>query len=111
MTQQDIDAYLQSLPGAWIDYPYGPDVVVYKVGKASEESEKMFALVVEGSVPLRVSLRCDPQLAVLLREKYESIQPGYNLNKKYWNTIICTGQVGDEELKDLARLSHRLASE
>ena len=60
--------------------------------------------------PLRVSLKCDPQLAEILREKYETVVPGYHLNKKHWNTIICSGQLSDDEIKDLARLSYDLVA-
>lgn len=66
------------------------------------------AIVSEGSQPLRISLKCEPKLAEHLREKYESVLPGYHLNKKHWNTIICTGQLTDEEILDLARLSYQL---
>ena len=71
----------------------------------------MFAIIDEDSKPLKVSLKCDPQLAVTLREKYEEVQPGYHLNKKHWNTIICTGQLTADEVKDLAYLSYRLVTE
>ena len=70
----------------------------------------MFALIVDSSDQLRVSLKCDPKLAETLREKYESVQPGYHLNKKHWNTIVCSGQLTDDEVKDLARLSYNLVS-
>jgi predicted DNA-binding protein (MmcQ/YjbR family) len=46
-----------------------------------------------------------------LREKYETVLPGYHLNKKHWNTIICSGQLGDEEVFDLARLSYQLVAQ
>lgn len=70
----------------------------------------MFALIQEGSDPVRLSLKCDPQLAELLREKYETVLPGYHLNKKHWNTIICTGQVPTEELQDFIRHSYELVT-
>jgi predicted DNA-binding protein (MmcQ/YjbR family) len=70
----------------------------------------LFAIIADGSKPLRVSLKCDPLLAESLREKYESIVPGYHLNKKHWNTIICSGQLSGDEVKDLARLSYNLVS-
>ena len=112
MTQQELSNYLLSFQGAWIDFPFGDETAVYKVGKKSGgEEEKMFALIENGSKPLRISLKCDPQLAEILRERYETVLPGRNLNKKYWNTILCTGQMPDEEIKDLARLSYRLAAE
>ena len=113
MTHKELEEYLLSLPGVWLDYPFGEGTAVYKVGHKDVpgEDEKMFALIAEGSKPLRVSLKCDPQLAKHLREKYEEVQPGYHLNKKHWNTILCSGQLSDEEIKDLARLSYRLITE
>ncbi len=111
MTHKELEEYLLSFPDAWLDYPFGEGTSVYKVGrKDAGGSEKLFAIIADGSKPLRVSLKCDPQLALTLREKYESVQPGYHLNKKHWNTIICTGQLGDEEIKDLARLSYQLVT-
>lgn len=113
MTHKELEDHLLSFPGAWLDYPFGEGTAVYKVGHKDVpgQDEKMFALVTEGETPIRVSLKCDPQLAVMLREKYEEIQPGYHLNKKHWNTIICTGQLTNDEIKDLARLSYRLVTE
>jgi len=112
MTHKEIEEYILSMPGAWLDYPFGEGTSVYKVGhKDVDEDEKMFALITDDSKPLRVSLKCDPQLALLLREKYETVVPGYHLNKKHWNTIICTGQLPDDDFKDLIRLSHRLVTE
>ena len=113
MTHKELEDYLLTLPGAWLDFPFGEGTAVYKVGHKDVpgEQEKMFAIIAEDSHPLRVSLKCDPQLAVHLREKYEEVQPGYHLNKKHWNTIVCSGQLTDDEIKDLARLSHRLVTE
>lgn len=96
---------ITSLPGVALDYPFGENVAVYKVG---DEKGKMFALIQEGSQPVRLSLKCDPTLAELLREKYETVLPGYHLNKKHWNTIICSGQVPEDELRDLIRHSYEL---
>lgn len=94
-----------SMPGAVLDYPFGADVAVYKV---DDEKGKMFALVPEDVTPVSVSLKCDPGLAEILREKYETVLPGYHLNKKHWNTILCTGQVPEDELRDLVRHSYEL---
>ena len=91
-----------SMPNARLDYPFGEGVAVYKV------DDKMFALVAEKSEPVRLSLKCDPQLAVTLREKYESVMPGYHLNKKHWNTILLTGQLSWQEIQDLIRHSFNL---
>lgn len=71
----------------------------------------MFALIQEGKEPLRLSLKCDPLLAETLREKYESVMPGYHLNKKHWNTIVLSGQLPWEEIKGLIRHSYDLVVE
>jgi predicted DNA-binding protein (MmcQ/YjbR family) len=105
MTHKEVTEFLLSMPNARLDYPFGEKVAVYKF------NDKMFALVEEGSQPVRISLKCDPQLAELLRQKYESVMPGYHLNKRHWNTILLTGQLSWDEIKDLIRLSYKLVSE
>lgn len=101
---KEVEEYILSMPGAVLDYPFGKDVAVYKV------NDKMFALIAENSSPVRVSLKCDPQLAVLLRERYESVMPGYHLNKKHWNTVLVTGQLPWEEVQHLIRHSYELVA-
>src|SRR5215213_8909564 len=108
MTHESLNDYLLSYANARLEYPFGPEAAVYKVGQGDDA--KIFAIIAEGSDPVRISLKCDPQLAQLLREKYESVQPGYHLNKKHWNTVVCTGQLGDGEIKDLIRLSYDLVA-
>lgn len=105
-----IEQMLMSLPNVWLDYPFGEDAAVYKIGHKEQGEGKMFAIIAEGSKPVKLSLKCDPQLAEILREKYETVLPGYHLNKKHWNTILCTGQVPLEELKDLIRHSYELVT-
>ena len=102
MTHAEVEAYILSMPDAVLDYPFGEKVAVYKV------NDKMFALIQEGSNPIQVSLKCDPQLAKLLRERYESVLPGYHLNKRHWNTILLTGQLPWEEIQGLIRHSYEL---
>lgn len=104
MTHKEVEDYLLSMPNAKLDYPFGEGVAVYKVG------DKMFALVAEKSDPVRLSLKCDPKLAETLRERYESVMPGYHLNKKHWNTIVLSGQLSWDEIKDLIRHSYQLVS-
>jgi predicted DNA-binding protein (MmcQ/YjbR family) len=110
MTHKELEEYLLSFPNTWLDFPFGEGTSVYKVGDKEKGEGKLFAIIADKSDPLRVSLKCDPQLAVILREKYETVVPGYHLNKKHWNTIICTGQLGDDEIKDLVNLSYQLVS-
>jgi predicted DNA-binding protein (MmcQ/YjbR family) len=102
MTHKEAEEYILSMPNAVLEYPFGENTAVYKV------QNKMFALIDEKSDPLRISLKCDPQLAVLLREKYETILPGYHLNKKHWNTIIISGQLEWSEIQDFIRHSYEL---
>ncbi|MBC7582104.1 MmcQ/YjbR family DNA-binding protein [Aeromicrobium sp.] len=104
MDHKTVEDYLLSMANAKLDYPFGKDVAVYKV------DDKMFALIAEGSDPVRLSLKCDPVLAVTLREKYESILPGYHLNKKHWNTLILTDQLPWDEVQDFIRHSYQLVT-
>jgi len=104
MTHKEVEEYLLSLPGARLDYPFGEGVAVYKV------NDKMFALVTEKKEPVQISLKCDPKLAETLRERYETVMPGYHLNQKYWNTVLLTGPLSWDEVKDLIRHSYELVS-
>jgi predicted DNA-binding protein (MmcQ/YjbR family) len=104
MDHKTVEEYILSMPNATLDYPFGEDVAVYKV------NDKMFALIAEGKDPLRLSLKCDPQLAQTLREEFESVQPGYHLNKKHWNTLILSGQLAWDQVQDLIRHSYNLVT-
>jgi predicted DNA-binding protein (MmcQ/YjbR family) len=95
---------LLGMPNAKLDYPFGENTAVYKV------NDKMFALVTEKKIPVQISLKCDPILAETLREKYDTVMPGYHLNKKHWNTILLTGQIEWEEIEGLIRHSYNLVT-
>lgn len=110
MTHKELEEYFLSFPGTWLDYPFGAGSSVYKYGDKESGEGKMYAIIQDGTKPLRISLKCDPNLAETLRAKYETVVPGYHLNKKHWNTIICSGQLDDEEIKDLARHSYDLVA-
>lgn len=111
MNYKELQKYLLSFPDVWLDFPFGKDTAVYKIGHDETENGKMFALIAVDSNPLRLSLKCDPLLAEKLREAYETVLPGQNLNKKYWNTIICTGQMPDDEFKSLISISYNLVND
>ncbi len=98
------EEYILSMPNAILDYPFGESVAVYKV------DNKMFAIIAEDKVPLQLSLKGDPQLNIVLREKYETVMEGYHLNKKHWNTIILSGLPDWEEVQGLIRHSYLLVS-
>lgn len=104
MNHKTVEEYVLSMPNAKLDYPFGEDVAVYKV------NDKMFALIPEGKDPVRISLKCDPQLAQVLRDKYETVLEGYHLNKKHWNTVILTGQLPWEEIQGLILHSYNLVA-
>jgi predicted DNA-binding protein (MmcQ/YjbR family) len=104
MDHKTVEDYVLSMPNAERDYPFGEEVAVYKV------DGKMFALIPEGKAPVRISLKCDPQLSVLLRDKYESVMAGYHLNKKHWNTIVLSGQLPWEEIQGLILHSYNLVA-
>jgi predicted DNA-binding protein (MmcQ/YjbR family) len=104
MDHKTVEEYILSMPNARLDYPFGEGVAVYKV------EDKMFALISEDKKPLQLSLKCDPLLALTLREKYETVLEGYHLNKKHWNTIILSGQLPWEELQSLILHSYNLVT-
>lgn len=105
ITHKKVEQYLLSMPNAQLDYPFGENTAVYKTG------DKMFAIITEKSDPMQLSLKCDPLLAETLRDKYETVMPGYHLNKKHWNTILLTGQLPWEEIQGLIRHSYHLVTE
>lgn len=71
--------YCLSKPDVEETFPFGPDTLVFKTGG------KIFAIAgLEGE---GVNLKCDPEYALELREKYDEITPGYHMNKKHWNTV------------------------
>lgn len=107
--KKQIQEYLLSRSNAWLDFPFGPEAEVYKVGEGKDA--KMFAIIQAGKDPVNLSLKCDPNLAEHLREKFVTVMPGYHLNKKHWNTIVCSGELSEQELQDLIDLSYRLVAE
>lgn len=68
-----------SLPGATECFPFDENVLVFKVGG------KMFLFTDLGSVDAWANMKCNPDRAVLLRDRYDYVKPGYHSNKKYWN--------------------------
>ena len=105
MNSQTLEQYILSLDSVSINYPYGRQLAVYSIGEA------MFALVEVDKHPLRVSLRCDPLLAKLLKEQYDEVMPGHKLNTKKWITVVASGQLDDDQVKDLTYHSYQLAKQ
>jgi len=101
ITPTDLQSYLMNKPGTTAERPFGPDVQVYKV------LGKIFALVPD-EPPLRISLKCDPDEALFLRDMYTAVQPGYHLNKKHWNTVTIDGTIPKDEIWDMVAMSYAL---
>jgi predicted DNA-binding protein (MmcQ/YjbR family) len=112
MNHKTVEDYIVSLPGVTLEYPFGEGTAVYKANNPAKASEgvKMFALIAEGKEPLSLSLKCDPQLAEILREKYVTVMPGYHLNKRHWNTLVLSGEIPWEEVQGFIWHSYQLVS-
>ena len=102
MKKDKLEKHLSTYKGSEGSYPFGPEALVFKVGG------KMFALVSQGEETPRVTLKCAPADGEVLVNEYESIIPGYYMNKKHWITISLSGEVSDEMLIDLASSSYEL---
>jgi predicted DNA-binding protein (MmcQ/YjbR family) len=87
MELEGLLAHCLAKPGATESHPFGPGALVMKVGG------KIFAIIAEDEEPLTVSLKCEPEIAMVLRESYDSVRPGYHLNKRHWNTVTMDGTV------------------
>ena len=68
----------------------------------------MFALTSPDEFPARINLKCDPERAAVLRDEYDSIIPGYHMNKRHWNTLILDGSLPSKLVRELIDHSYRL---
>lgn len=93
MNIEEVFEYCQSVRGAAVTTPFDAVTIVMKV------MDKMFALIPTDAEKPCVGLKCDPEKAIELREKYACVTEGYHLNKKYWNTIYLDGEMSNDELK------------
>ena len=83
-------------------FPFNEETLVFKV------MGKVFLLTDIESNPLQFNVKCDPELAIQLREKYSCVIPGYHMNKKHWNTIIFDGSMPQAEIKKWIDHSYEL---
>ena len=102
MNEKQLRKYLLSKPEAYEDYPFGPETTVYKV------KNKMFALTYQDKKHLHINLKCDPMEAVQLRDVFDSVLPGYHMNKTHWNTVILDSSVPGFEMERMIDNSYRL---
>jgi predicted DNA-binding protein (MmcQ/YjbR family) len=99
---EEVRAHCLSFQGAVETFPFGPNTSVFKV------AGKMFTLCQLTESPLRVSVKCDPELAEQLRQAHPAVIPGYHLNKRHWNTLIVDGSLPDEMIGDMVEDSYDL---
>jgi predicted DNA-binding protein (MmcQ/YjbR family) len=102
MQLETVRTYLFQKTGSTEERPFGPDALVYKV------MGKMFALVAWEEDPLQITLKCDPDEALFLRDMYTAVQPGYYMNKQHWNTITLDGTIPEIELWQMVDASYSL---
>ena len=101
MNIEEFREYCLSFPGSSEKLPFDDKVLVFYV------LNKMFALT-DINEFISVNLKCDPEKAILLREQYGAVQPGYHMNKQHWNTILMDGSIMDELFKKWIKESYDL---
>jgi predicted DNA-binding protein (MmcQ/YjbR family) len=103
MDIETIQQYTLSLPNVEECMPFGPENLVFKV------NNKMFLLLSLDAEPLSFNAKCDPEMALELRESYpDAVLPGYHMNKKHWNTVVINGQLSGKQLKEMITNSYNL---
>jgi predicted DNA-binding protein (MmcQ/YjbR family) len=100
MTPDDVAAMLLAFAEVTQEQPFGPNADVYKV------AGKMFALLAPDADPPAVSLKCEPGLAIHLRETYPAVIPGYHLNKQHWNTVYLDGSIPADDIREMIEHSY-----
>jgi predicted DNA-binding protein (MmcQ/YjbR family) len=101
-TLDQLRARCAAKPGSEETFPFDTDTLVFKVGG------KMYALTSISAKPLRVNLKCQPELAELLRSEHAAIAPGWHMNKRHWNTVTLDGSLPDALVIELIDRSYEL---
>ncbi|WP_439101036.1 MmcQ/YjbR family DNA-binding protein [Congregibacter sp.] len=105
MNYDDARRYLLNRPESWEDYPFGPGVAVFKV------LNKMFATLGTENGVARTNLKCDPDEAIMLRDIFEAVVPGYHMNKRHWNTVLLDGSIPRGEMERMIDNSYALVTQ
>jgi predicted DNA-binding protein (MmcQ/YjbR family) len=103
MNIKRVRALCEAKPGATVDHPWGPEERVYKVGG------KAFVFLPENP-PWQMSVKCDPELARILRERYPAVKVPRYLNKQLWNLVELDGSILDDEVEEMIAHSYELVS-
>ena len=101
MNIEEIRDYCLAKPGVTEGLPFGEDTLVFKVG------EKLF-LLTSISEADSFNVKCDPELAIELREQHPEVQPGYHMNKRHWNTVHTDGNLTRRQICDMIDHSYEL---
>jgi predicted DNA-binding protein (MmcQ/YjbR family) len=104
MNIEELRDYCLSKPDSEETFPFGEDTMVFKV------NGKMFLLTGLEYSPPQFNVKCDPELAIELRERFPCVQPGYHMNKQHWNTVICDGSVNDNVYRQWIDHSYELVA-
>ena len=102
MNIEDFRYYCLSKAGVTEEFPFDQTTLVFKV------CGKVFALTGLDNPEFKVNLKCDPESSIALREEFGSIQPGFHMNKKHWNTVHVDNSFSDELFKELIDHSYDL---
>ncbi len=102
---EEIRDYALSLEDVTEGFPFGESVLVFKT------NNKMFLLLPLDETALQFNVKCEPDMALQLREEFpDAVLPGYHMNKKHWNTIVVNGVLKNQQLKQMIADSHQLVS-
>ena len=105
MKKEKVRNYFLSCPESYEDFPFGEEITIFKV------KNKWFGLLVEREANLQINLKCDPDEALILRDLFISVLPGYHMNKKHWNTVILDGSIPEKEIEAMIYSSYVLIVE
>jgi predicted DNA-binding protein (MmcQ/YjbR family) len=97
-----------AMPGSFEDFPFGPEMSVFRVRVPGAGGSKMFALSALAGRPLSVSLKCEPVLAEQLRAAHPEITGAYHLSKRHWNGVVCDAGLKEESIRDMIEDSYDL---
>ena len=104
MNVEEIRKYCIVKPGVTESLPFNDTALVFKV------AGKMFALLDMSDDSRGITLKCDPTMAIELREKYSAVTPAWHFNKKHWNTIYIDGSIPDKEIFGWIDHSYKLVA-
>lgn len=99
---EELRSFCLNLPGAEESFPFDNSTLVFKVGG------KMFLLTGLDQPELSFNVKCNPELALELREKYPAVQPGYHMSKVHWNTVLVDGSLPKALLQEWILASYHL---